>query len=286
MTSVREQSKEQGRWNQYGTQQVEEILKNPGKYVIRKSPIGWLAASGEIMRILGPLEGKRILELGCGFGRFSVFLAQQGANVTGVDIGPDLVAASNALAKVNQVDCEFQTANIVSLPFESKSYDIVIGKAVLHHLSTSDVSKALSEAYRLLNEAGIAIFLEPVENSKLFDLIQNLFPAGERGSRRYRPSILQRGAWNEYIRLLDDRSMTNRELVSEGKKHFQSVRISPYGFLVRLTRLIGKNHRQTLRRMDEVIFRILPPLGWLSQTVLVEYRKSGRIPSPDLPFVQ
>ena len=286
MTNISERSKEQGRWNQYGTRQVEEILKNPGKYVIRKSPISWLAASGEIMRLLSPLEGKRVLELGCGFGRFSVFLAQQGASVTGVDIGPNLVAASNALAKVNQVDCKFQTANIVSLPFESKTYDIVIGIAVLHHLSKPDVSKALSEAYRVLNEAGQAIFLEPVENSKIFDFIQNLVPVGKKGSGRYRPSILQREAWDEYIRSLDDRSMTNRELVSEGKKHFQSVRISPYGFLIRLTRLIGKNHRQTLQRLDEVIFRIIPPLGWLSRTVLVEYRKVGRVPSADLPLVR
>ena len=273
MTNISEQSKEQGRWNQHGTQQVEKILENPGKYVIRKSPISYLAASDELMRLLGLLEGKRILDLGCGLGRFSVFLAKKGARVTGVDIGPDLVAASNILAKVNQVDCEFQTASIVSLPFESQTYDIVLGLCVLHHLSELDVSKALSEAHRVLNEAGIAIFLEPVENSKLFDLIQNLFRAGKRGSGYYRPSILQRRAWNDYVRSLDDRDMTSTELVSEGKKHFRSVRIFPYGFLIRLTRILGQNHRQTLQRLDEVIFRIFPPLGWLSQTVLVVYRK-------------
>ena len=252
MTNISEQSKEQGRWNQHGTQQVEKILENPGKYVIRKSPISYLAASDELMRLLG---------------------AKKGARVTGVDIGPDLVAASNILAKVNQVDCEFQTASIVSLPFESQTYDIVLGLCVLHHLSELDVSKALSEAHRVLNEAGIAIFLEPVENSKLFDLIQNLFRAGKRGSGYYRPSILQRRAWNDYVRSLDDRDMTSTELVSEGKKHFRSVRIFPYGFLIRLTRILGQNHRQTLQRLDEVIFRIFPPLGWLSQTVLVVYRK-------------
>ena len=273
MTTISEQSKQQDRWNYIGTQQVEEILKRPSKYVIGSSPISYLAASGEIMRLLGPLERKKVLELGCGFGRFSVFLAQQGAEVTAVDIGPDLVAAANALAKVNQVDCEFQTANIVSLPFESQAYDIVIGIAVLHHLSEPDVSKALSEAYRVLNKTGRAVFFESVENSKLFDFIQNLFPAGKRGSRWYRPSILQRKAWNDYLSSIDDRDMTNRELVSEGKKLFRSVRIFPYGFLIRLKRLIGKNYAQTLQRLDDVIFRMFPPLRWLSQSVVVEYRK-------------
>lgn len=159
----------------------------------------------------------------------------------------------------------------------------MIGIAILHHLSKADVSKALSEAYRVLNKAGIAIFLEPVENSKLFDFIQNLFPAGKKGgSGDYRPSILQRAAWNDYLRLLIDRDMTNRELILEGKQHFQSVQISPYGFLTRLMGLIGKNHRQTLYRLDEVIFRILPPLGWLSQTVIVTYRKEGKATNPSL----
>jgi ubiquinone/menaquinone biosynthesis C-methylase UbiE len=215
-----------------------------------------------------------------------VFLAKRGAKVTGVDISPNLIAASNAIAKINQVNCEFWTTNIVSLPFESQTYDVVIGIAVLHHLSESEVSKALSETHRVLNEAGMAIFLEPVENSKLFDFIQNLFPKGTRGTIGYRPSILQRGTWKDYVRLLDDRDMTNRELISEGKKHFRSVRISPYGFLSRLMRLIGKSHRQTIYRLDEVIFKMFPPLGWLSQSVLVEYRKSGRVPSADLPFVE
>jgi ubiquinone/menaquinone biosynthesis C-methylase UbiE len=161
----------------------------------------------------------------------------------------------------------------VNLPFESQTYDIVIGIAVLHHLSEPDVSKALSEAYRVLNKTGMAVFFESVENSKLFDFIQNLFPAGKRGSRWYRPSILQRRAWNDYLSSVDDRDMTNRELVSEGKKHFRSVRISPYGFLIRLERLIGKNYAQNLQRLDDVIFRMFPPLRWLSQSVVVEYRK-------------
>jgi ubiquinone/menaquinone biosynthesis C-methylase UbiE len=250
---------------------MEEILKNPDKYIISYSPIGWVAASSEIMRLLGPLEGKRVLELGCGLGHFSVFLAKQGAKVTGIDIGPNLIAASNAIAKINQVNCEFLTTNMVSLPFQSQTYDVVIGIAVLHHLSESDVSKALSETHRVLNEAGMAIFLESVENSKLFNFIQNLFPTGRTSD--YRPSILQRGAWKDYVRLLDERDMTNRELISEGKKHFRSVRISPYGFLFRLIDLIGKKHRQTIYRLDEVIFKMFPPLGWLSQSVLVEYRK-------------
>ncbi len=82
---------------------------------------------------------------------------------------------------VNQVDCRFQQCNVTSLPFESDAYDIVLGLAILHHLSELDVLLALQESCTVLKPGGIAIFLEPVENSKLFDFIQNLFPGRKKG---------------------------------------------------------------------------------------------------------
>jgi 2-polyprenyl-3-methyl-5-hydroxy-6-metoxy-1,4-benzoquinol methylase len=270
---VRAQSREQERWDQYGAGQLRDIEENPSKHIIQESPIGHLTARNELMSLMGPFQSKRILELGCGRGRFSVFLAQQGAQVTGVDLGANLIAASKALANVNQVDCEFQQCSIIDLPFKSDTFNIVLGIAVLHHLSKSDASLALQESSRVLKTNGIAIFHEPVENSKLFNLIQNLFPAGMKGKRDYRPSFLQREAWNSYIRALDQRSMTNQELVSAGNRHFRTVHISPYGFLIRLERLIGYKYRHSLNAVDSFLFKIFPLLTYYSQTVLVDYRK-------------
>jgi ubiquinone/menaquinone biosynthesis C-methylase UbiE len=269
MSSVVRQSKEQGRWNQLGLKVIDEI--RAGKHVQKDSPLHWLAGSDELLRLLEPLQGKKILELGCGWGHSAVFLARKGARVTGVDIGPDLIAASKALAKVNDVECEFQTVNIVKLMFPPGSFDAVIGITILHHLSKPDVAQALAEVARVLSANGSAIFIEPVENSKAFDFIQNLLPAGQKGSGWYRPSILQRKGWNEYLLSRDNRVLTTKELIAEGKKNFRSVRISPYGFLVRLERIIGAKHRRRLQKLDAVLFKICPPLEYLSQTVLVEY---------------
>lgn len=281
MSNVAEQSKEQDRWNQLGAKQGEAILREPSQHILTKSPLHWLEGADELMSLLVPLKGKKILELGCGWGHSSVLLAQQGAKVTGVDIGPNLIAAAKALAALNKIACEFQTTNIVSLPFESRTFDFVFGITILHHLSKSDVSRALAETERVLTNTGVAVFIEPVENSKVFDFLQNLIPAGQKGSGWYRPSILQRRAWKEYLDALDNRVLTTSELTSEGRRHFRSVRISPYGFLVRLARLTGGRYRQTLQRLDEFIFRVFPPVGWLCQTVLVEYRKVGTATNPD-----
>ena len=273
MKKIREQSVDQERWNQYGIERIKEIEKKPDRYIIRNCPISNLAAYDEIMRLLNPIQGKIILELGCGRGDFSVWIAKQSAKVTAVDIGHDLIAAARTLSRINQVDCEFREGNIIDLPFDSATFDVVIGLAILHHLSETDVSQALRESHRVLKEGGIAIFHESVENSKLFNFIQNLFPAGKKGGRYYRPSIMQRKRWANYIETLDDRCMTNRELVSAGKEHFRVIRIIPYGFLIRFARLIGAKYRNTLLTLDRFLFKVIPPLRYLSQTVLVIYQK-------------
>jgi 2-polyprenyl-3-methyl-5-hydroxy-6-metoxy-1,4-benzoquinol methylase len=103
-----------------------DIQENPNKYIIdaQASPVPpWTAniCDDELITLLSPMQihDKKILELACGFGDVSVWLSKQGAKVTGVDLGSDLVATASALATVNQVDCRFQQCNITNLPFVS-----------------------------------------------------------------------------------------------------------------------------------------------------------------------
>jgi 2-polyprenyl-3-methyl-5-hydroxy-6-metoxy-1,4-benzoquinol methylase len=273
MKHVYEQSEEQQRWDQYGQDRIDRIKRDPDSFIIDDLQVSGLEAVGvDLMDVLSPLAGQKVLELGCGRGDLAVFLAKQGAEVTAVDIGPSLIAASRMLAEVNHVSCDFRQANIVDLPFEADSYDKVVGLMILHHLSRHDLERALHESFRVLKPGGVAVFYEPVENSKAFDFVQNLVPAGIKGGRYHRPSILNRKAWLEYVGTLDDRSLTNRELISAGQ-HFGTAKIRSYGLLVRISRLIGYNHMSTLVAVDRVLLRSIPPLRYLCQTVLVEYRK-------------
>jgi 2-polyprenyl-3-methyl-5-hydroxy-6-metoxy-1,4-benzoquinol methylase len=273
MKHVYEQSEEQQRWDQYGQDRIDRIKKDPDSFIVNDFQVSGLeAVSADLMDVLHPLTGQKVLELGCGWGNFAVFLAKQGAEVTAVDIGPSLIAASRMLAEVNHVSCDFRQANIVDLPFEADSYDKVVGLMILHHLSRHDLESALHESFRVLKPGGVAVFYEPVENSKAFDFVQNLVPVGSKSGHYHRPSILNRKAWLEYVRALDDRSLTNRELTSAGQ-HFGTVKIRPYGLLVRISRLIGRKYKRTLAAADRVLLRSIPPLRYLCQTVLVEYRK-------------
>lgn len=273
-TEVRNGSRDQLRWNDYGLERIRNMERDPARYRVTDVPLRYLGeACGALTQLLEPIEGKRILEVGCGRGEFAVWLAKQGAQVTAVDIGPDLIAAAKLLAKLNHADCDFRQGSATQLPVDSAAYDAVVGVAILHHLSEADVVTAVRESHRVLKSHGAcAVFHEAVENSRVFDFIQNLFPTGEKGPG-YRPSVLQRRAWREYVETLDDRDMTTRELVTAGEGRFRVVRVSEYGLLVRLARLTGRRWYAALQAVDRLLFNIIPPLKFYCQSAIVEYWK-------------
>jgi len=269
---------DQSRWDRKGTERLREIEADPEKFIVRDCPVKGLSVRADLLRLLGPLEGRDVLELGCGRGELAVFLARQSAHVSAVDVGEDLVSAAAHLARVNGVHCDFQQASIVDLPLPAERFDLVVGLSVLHHLSPSDVERAVREVHRVLRPTGAAVFREPVENSRVFDLLQNLVPRGRKGSRDYRPSLIQRRAWRDWRAGVDDRTMTYGELRSVGARYFCSVDLCPQGLFCRLERVIGRRHRNRLDAVDRFLLAWAPFLKRFSQTALVRYREKRSLP--------
>jgi len=119
------------------------------------------------------LDGKHILEVGCGDGRLTAFLAQKADKVTAID--PEKNQIKAAKAAVPGVD--FQIGYGEALAFPDESFDLVFFSYSLHH---QDCSTALSEARRVLNARGDILIIEPTVNSeytKLVTIFQNEEPA-------------------------------------------------------------------------------------------------------------
>jgi SAM-dependent methyltransferase len=97
---------------------------------------------------LVPLEGARVLDAGCGQGRFRPELERRGARYTGLDLPGNRVSVFGDLYR---------------LPFADASFDRVLSSAVIEHLP--DPVPALREAHRVLAPGGLlfgyAAFLEP-----------------------------------------------------------------------------------------------------------------------------
>lgn len=97
----------------------------------------------------------------------------------------------------------------------------------LHHLSNVDLTAAVREAHRVMAPGGVAIFLEPIEDSPAFEFIQTrCLPAEDR--EYYRPWILSRRKWVEYVAKLDNRTLTHAEMRRAGA-NFDGLRLLRLG---------------------------------------------------------
>ena len=106
---------------------------NPNKALWEKGDFTRIAASmrdsGEaLVKGLGPVNGLKVLDLGCGDGTTAVPAARLGADVLGVDIASNLVAAGNARVQdLGLTNCRFQEGDASDLnELEDKSFDFVV----------------------------------------------------------------------------------------------------------------------------------------------------------------
>ncbi len=97
-----------------------------------------------IRNFLEPLDGRRVLDLGCGKGRFAARLRTGGAGVVGVDLSASMLAAATGLDRVR--------ASAARLPFAVGAFDAVVAVEVFEHLAAVDA--VLAEVGRVLRPGG------------------------------------------------------------------------------------------------------------------------------------
>lgn len=100
------------------------------------------------------LKGKKVLDMGCGSGRFTLGFAQLGVEkVIGIDLGKTGISVGRKLSeKFGLNNIEFIEQSVLSLPFENESFDFVFSKGVLHH--TGNLEQGLDEYHRVLKKGG------------------------------------------------------------------------------------------------------------------------------------
>jgi ubiquinone/menaquinone biosynthesis C-methylase UbiE len=125
--------------------------------------------------LIGDVTGRTVLDYGCGNGENSLPLVSRGARVVGLDVSEDLLMlARQRLALHGLADrATFLAASAHDLPLPDSSVDAVMGIAILHHL---DLALAAREVHRVLKPGGIAIFQEPVRNSRVLKTIRAMIP--------------------------------------------------------------------------------------------------------------
>lgn len=125
----------------------------------------------------------RILDAGCGAGRNLVYFLREGFDVCGIDLSPEAVARTAALARslaAHLPEENFRLEPVEKMSFEHESFDAVISSAVLHFAHDEAHWRAmLWEMWRVLKPGGI-FFARLASSAGVESDLEHL------GKRRYR----------------------------------------------------------------------------------------------------
>lgn len=106
---------------------------------MRRSEQG-LAGAGEwhaLKKLMPDFAGKRVLDLGCGFGWHCVYAAEQGAlSVIGVDISLNMLAEAKRKTRAPQI--QYIQAAIEDYSYPAEAFDIVISSLAFHYVASFD----------------------------------------------------------------------------------------------------------------------------------------------------
>jgi SAM-dependent methyltransferase len=130
----------------------------------------------------GNIQGKRILDIGCGDGRSSLYFAMKGANVIALDISEVAINNLNEFCKANNIN-NLQAIKISAFEIENLGqFDFIFGNLILHHLEPfDDFSSTLRQ---VITSNGKAFFHENNAFSNLLIWFRNNL-VGKYGIPKY-----------------------------------------------------------------------------------------------------
>jgi SAM-dependent methyltransferase len=113
-----------------------------------------------VLRLLGPVQGKRVLELGCSDGTSAIRFAREGATVIGIDGSADRIADARAAAETAEVRLELRAGDLADLAFlRADSMDIAFSDDALAEVA--DLGRLFRQVHRVLRHGAGFVFSLP-----------------------------------------------------------------------------------------------------------------------------
>jgi 2-polyprenyl-3-methyl-5-hydroxy-6-metoxy-1,4-benzoquinol methylase len=104
----------------------------------------------------GKIKPCKTVDLGCGAGNYAVWFAEQGFDVTGIDISSNAIRHANDLATEKGVSCRFAIADLLGdISRYHGQFDFAYDWEVLHHIMPDDREDYLENVFNVLLPEGI-----------------------------------------------------------------------------------------------------------------------------------
>jgi ubiquinone/menaquinone biosynthesis C-methylase UbiE len=105
-----------------------------------------------LFEMLGSVNGKALLDVGCGDGNLALELARRGAIVMGLDADPAMIASARRRGDIQGTPPQFIEGDADRLPFEDATFDLVVAVTLLCFVR--DAERAIAEMGRVLKPGG------------------------------------------------------------------------------------------------------------------------------------
>ena len=232
---------------------------------------GWLAdpsahrSTLDFWGLDANLEGKKVLECGCGSGFLSVLLARMGAEVWCFDLSPRSIELTRERARRNGVENQIRAtvSAMEDLDYEDGSFDLVVGKNILHHIPR--IEEAGKQIRRVLKVGGRAVFYELSASNPVL-----MF---------FRRHVIGTSSCIPKLGTPDEHPLTSKEVQILSAIFNRQCKISHPKF-----RFFGKLDRQVFQQrfrllsfllegMDRTIYTLFPSLRKYSYKILLDFTK-------------
>lgn len=170
------------------------------------------------------LQGKRVLDVGCGGGILSESMAQRGASVTAIDMGKAPLSVARLHAMETEVEIDYQQITVEELAEKMPGeFDTVTCMEMLEHVP--DPASVIQACYQLVKPGG-SVFLSTINRnpkSYLFaivgaEYVLNMLPRGTHDYAKFiRPSELDEWARQSSLILKDITGMSYNPLTKSYK---------------------------------------------------------------------
>lgn len=223
---------------------------------------------------IGSLKGKRVLDVGAGFGEASVWMALRGAEVTMLDVSDGMLQRARQEAEKRGVCVQTVQGQAEAMPFPEGTFDVVYGANVLHHCELDTVA---GEVARILKPGGKAAFIEPLAHNPVINVYRRMAaPFRTPGEQPLR--LCDLAVFHRFFAHVERRFFWLTALaifiwfwLGEGvhparERYWRKILVDSW----RLKRVL-----QILGAVDAVLLRVLPPLGALCWNVALLCEKSG-----------
>jgi len=196
-----------------------------------------------LFNFLGPVAGKTILDVACGYSMTPVILASAGATVHAIDVAPKTVATVQQFAQYKGVGKRVfaRVSPAEELAYADETFDLIFGGAALHHLQ---LERAAVEFRRVLKPGGRAAFQDPLGHNLLLEFARDYLPYKDKHPVKGTDRPLQVSDIETFGRYFASYTWRGFDLVAMARKPFHLKKQSPV--------------RKALYGIDNALFTMAP----------------------------